>query len=504
MPVCLTTCIFKPMKKNIIWIIALMSVCVLVIIGLQLFWNYRNYKSTVKDFSHDVNEALRVAVDKEIDLRQLEIIEQFKKWLNDTTIVQISCDTNNRQQETVFHVEDTHPYKKGDKGFSISVNHFKEKLNRITPEAKRFFIDHFGNNIARSDLKKGTIYYYTQRLGDRLRESFFTSRLDTTVLAKIYKEELKVREIDASFIFNVKRRDSGSFITEAVNTSMRRPYEVAMITAGFETPNSYYIKEMGWLVITTFLLIAITVFCFAYTTRTLLSQHKLSELRNAFINNMTHELNTPLASIKITVEALNRFSHDPRLLRDYLGIIHYQTDKLSDLAAQILNAGKLIHGDKDAWTNIDLNEVLKEAIQTLSPQLKEKDIRVFYDPVELPRIKGDRAALLNAFINIIDNAVKYNHHSRPVLAISARKAEKYVLISFADNGPGIPPDYRKRIFEEFFRIPEGNQHNVKGYGLGLSYVNQVIKQHRGVVSVSNNDPQGSIFTIKLPVSNGKD
>ena len=139
-----------------------MTLCVAGITGLQLYWNYQNYQSTTKSFSHDINEALRVAVDREIDSRNDSIVAKFKTWLYDTSVVQITVDRKNRKHETVFHMKDTHPMNKNERGVSLGIKDFKEPLDSITPKAKKIFIDHFTGVLVKEDLKKGIVYFYTQ------------------------------------------------------------------------------------------------------------------------------------------------------------------------------------------------------------------------------------------------------------------------------------------------------------------------------------------------------
>lgn len=475
--------------------------CVTGIIGLQLFWNYQNYKTTVKNFDHDINEALNKAADREIDQRQQQIATRFKSWMADTTLITITCSLNEHYGNTVFHVKDTHPKYKDQNGFSFGLSSFTKKLTQITPAAKVVVINHVTDRMLRDDLKKGTVYFYTQRLGDSLTKVFEASKAAPVALSRFLKQELAVRNIYSSFVLNPPT-NTQLYLSKVVNTNFRRPYQQDMVSIGFEDPNTYFLKKMKWIVIGSFLLIGITLCCFGYTVKTLLSQQKLAMLKDDFINNMTHELNTPISSIKITAEALKSFKHNPETQSEYLDIISYQAEKLTDLTTQVLNTGRLINTDKTHWTGINLNELLQQAIDDLKPQFDKHQALVNYHPLQpAPHIKGDAQGLLSAFTNIIDNALKYTTDIANI-NITLSSPNGYAQIAFADNGIGIPPGYREKVFEKFFRVPQGNLHNVTGYGLGLSYVSQVIGQHNGAVSVSANQPQGSIITLKIPLANG--
>src|ERR1700748_1874185 len=233
--------IFIPVKKRIKLILILMSVCVTGITGLQLYWNYQNYNNTVNNFKHDINAALNTAVDKEIDQRHQQIITVFKGWLADTSFVQITCNTNNRDSATVFTLKDTHPYF-ARKDLSLSIVSFKEKLKSITPRARRIFIDYFSDVLVKEDLKKGVVYFYTPRLGDSLGKIFNSTLVNAKSLSKLYKQELLARNIDAPFKLYPKT-DRDLFFTERINTALRRPYFKEPVFAGFESPGLYFLCE---------------------------------------------------------------------------------------------------------------------------------------------------------------------------------------------------------------------------------------------------------------------
>lgn len=493
-------CNFKAMKKHVNLILVLMSWCVAGIIGLQLFWNYQNYKTTVGAFQHDINESLNAAVDLEMDQRRQQLIHQFKGWLADTSFISITCDTQNLDSNTVFHINDRYPkYTTGTRGISFGLADFKQKLTRITPEAKTMLINHFGDKKLLSDLKQGTIYYYTQRLGDRLKVAYDKSHVRVSALDSIYKKRLLSKGIQTSFSLNPGDTSSSVYLTRPVNTTFGRPYKKELVRAGFESPDVYFLKTMKWVIITTLLLIIICLLCFGYTVKTLLSQHKLAELKDNFINNVTHELNTPLSSIKITAEALKAFDYSPERQKEYLDIISYQTEKLTDLTSQILNTNRLIITTQENWETIDLNTLIEKAIHDLRVRLDKQNAIIHYQPFSKTlQVYGEVASLLNVFTNIIDNALKYTLH-RPTLAIRLFVRNGWVEIAFIDNGIGIPAEYQTNVFDPFFRVPQGKMHDVKGYGLGLSYVRQVLKQHRGSITVQANQPCGTQFSVNLPL-----
>ncbi|RZL34446.1 MAG: HAMP domain-containing histidine kinase, partial [Pedobacter sp.] len=480
-------------------VLVLMSFCVLGITGLQLYWNYQNYKTVVANFKKDANNALVVAVDREMMQRRGELVTLVKTWLADTSFINIECNIENRDSSTVFTIQDVHPRYEEDKNrkaksYSFGIGYFKKKLKKITPEAKKLFINHFAERTFKGDLENGTIYYYTQGLGDSISKAFEKSEFNKTRFADFYKNELTKREINSSFKINSLVQNTDQFITKKINTSLRRPYNKEMIFASLENPNQYYLREMKWLIIGSVLLIGITIFCFYYTIKTLLNQTKLVAIKNQFISNMTHEINTPLASIQVTTEALQQFDPEPATRKKYLDIILYQTKKLNDLSNEILENAKLETLDFSMEESVDLAVLIKNVINELD---NHNSIETNFDESDF-LVSGNRIHLTRSIANILENAIKYNTADSPKIKIKLAKSNSNILLNIEDNGPGIADEFKTKIFEQFYRIPTGNMHNIKGYGLGLSYVKKVIAQHKGSVSVSDNQPYGTIFSINLP------
>lgn len=477
-----------------------MSVCVTGITCLQLYWNFQNYKATVKTFKHDINAALKAAVDKEIDKRHEKTIAIFKKWLADTSFVQITCSVQNRDSSTVFNLKDTHPYPGFNKGLSFGLTYFKEKLHQITPKAKQIYINHLADNMLKGHLRAGIIYYYTQRLGDSLSKIHDESRVDTSAFKQFFKQELLSRSIDVPFTLNPSGRASkNSFVTLKFNASLRRPLFKEMVFAGFESPNTYFLREMRWLLVSSFLLISITIFCFAYTVKTLLSQQKLSELKNDFVNNMTHELKTPVATINIAAEAIQDFNLSKASADEYLGIIRYQAGNLTHLIDQILK--NVVSEQENAGLNlskVNTGELIDKIIEEYKPQSAAANICVKHiNNAGYLIAMADVALLKNAIANLLDNAIKYSGNGA-VVNITQSAENGSIIIKVSDNGPGIPQQYQDKVFSRFFRVPSGDIHNVKGYGLGLNYAKSIIERHKGSLKLTSKEGHGAEFIISIP------
>lgn len=267
----------------------------------------------------------------------------------------------------------------------------------------------------------------------------------------------------------------------------------------FEPVDSLVWKHMTGILATSFIILLILGFSFWFLIRTLLRQKTLEEIKSDFTNNITHELKTPIAVAYAANDALLNFNQaEEKTKRDqYLRICQEQLQRLSNLVEQILSMSM----ERRKTFRLHPEEVnLKELIVSLveQHQLKaDKPVQITLEiEPETLTIVVDRTHFSNIISNLIDNAVKYSKE-RADITIRCRQTEQTVTISIADRGIGIPLDKQKHIFDKFYRVPTGNLHNVKGYGLGLFYVKSMVEKHGGTITVKSEPGKGSIFTITL-------
>jgi len=480
------------MKKNILLAFVLMLVCVIGVAGLQLYFTFTSYKVESAAFERNTNEALKEAVDSAFEERHQEVLRKLKGWLNDTTFVTISCAWNSQHKNTVFTIKQVVPFPNEQNEISMSMEDYHERLDSITPAGKNVFIAYMVDYVSR-ELKKGSGWYYTYKLGDRINKEAWEIPLTTKKLSKFYKRSLKKRNISLPFTFNKDSINANVYKTQKINISVKRPQYGVWVKAYFADTNLYMLQQLKWVITGSVILILITLGSFLYMVRLLLSQQKLSEMKDDFISNMTHEIQSPLSSVMITAEALKEFDMKKHERESYLDIILYQSKKLSALADEILAGAQL---EKKGIT-LDDTIVLNDLLADLVSAYKEKVV-IGFTIDDVLQFKGNAVHFTRALTNIIDNAVKYNEDENATVFISAAIKNQGIAIEIADNGTGIPDAYKEKIFDQFYRIPTGNVHNVKGYGLGLSYVKKVIEAHKGTVAVKNNHPKGSAFIIRLP------
>ncbi len=246
------------------------------------------------------------------------------------------------------------------------------------------------------------------------------------------------------------------------------------------------------------ILLSLTATAFVVTFKSLKAQIKLSVLKDDFISNMSHELKTPIATVKVALEALNNYNiiDDPKLSREYLGMATSEMDRLELLATRVLNTSLLETGKIYLQQEShDLKELVDGVLTAMQPRLRQHDAKVsFYASGDRFPVHVDVLHMQGVLVNLIDNSLKYG--IAPVrINIDLTEQEGKVRLALTDNGPGIPEEYKEKVFEKFFRVPTGNLHNTKGYGLGLSYVAQVMRQHKGKIDVNNIAEGGCMFTL---------
>lgn len=235
--------------------------------------------------------------------------------------------------------------------------------------------------------------------------------------------------------------------------------------------------------------------------RTLQQQRRLSALKNEFVSNITHELKTPITTVSVAIEALRNFQalRDPARTEEYLDISQNELKRLSLLVDRVLRMSQLEQGAPQMKReSLDLQELLDKILHTFKLRFEQAEAQVHLhfrgDSFRLP---GDRGHLNSVIYNLIDNALKYSSE-KPKIDLLLVEREQEIELQISDQGIGIEPAYQKKVFEKFFRVPSGNQHNVKGHGLGLNYVAQVVAAHEGTITLESRLHEGTRFVLRLP------
>ncbi len=275
----------------------------------------------------------------------------------------------------------------------------------------------------------------------------------------------------------------------------------------YERYQSYLVKKMVPEILFSLFLFSCISLAFYVVYQSLQKQRKLTQLKNDFISNVTHELKTPITTVGVAIEALSDFDvlKNPDRTIEYLDISKHELNRLSILVDKVLKMS--LFEKKEPELNLEplnMNTLIQNILDTMKLQFEKLNAKVTFQPLKTEAIlKGDESHLTSVLYNLIDNALKYST-AQPQINILLENSNEQIKLSIADKGIGIEAEYKDKVFEKFFRVPTGDKHNVKGYGLGLSYVASVVMKHKGSIEVESDPGEGTLFTIYLPKSHEKD
>ena len=329
---------------------------------------------------------------------------------------------------------------------------------------------------------------------------------DSLKISKIsqkYADSLRKSGIVLPFIVKRLPQKTKIFSTKSLNTSQVYagvPYDFGYM-AQFDNYRRFVFKKIIAHAGFSLLLIGLTALAFGLVFRNLSQQRRLTELKNDFIGNVTHELKTPITTVSVALEALQSFDmlKKPDKAKEYLDISQNELARLSVLVDKVLKMSVFEQqGITLELEDIDLKILVKQVIDTLRLQFEKYNASIDFKFLGNDfSLRADRTHLTNVVYNLLDNALKYSNKS-PKITIEITENEKNINLIIADDGIGIEPVYQGKVFEKFFRVPTGDTHDVKGYGLGLSYVASVVQQHGGEVKLDSVLEKGSRFMITLP------
>lgn len=346
------------------------------------------------------------------------------------------------------------------------------------------------------------------------RPNYFIARLkypaDSDEVEFLLKKAFEEYNVFTSFRFGLYNAATGQwehqrFITSGETSDgysseslpvIRQPYNYIGVL--FPNRRAFIIHEMDFWIYSTLLLLLVII-GFAITIFKLLRQRQLSEIQKDFINNMTHEFRTPISTIQLSTEVLKKnrsVNADPRLFR-YASIIENEVNHLEGQVDRVLQVAKMekhaLHLEKEP---VNIHEVIAQTVQDFDHAIRQKGGLFWLElKATRPVLTADRLHFTNILFNLVDNAIKYA--VQPEVTITTADDGRGVMVSVADNGIGIPQKYHKFLFTKFFRVPTGNLHEVKGFGLGLNYVKLYTRAFNGNIVMQSEPGKGSIFTLRF-------
>jgi two-component system phosphate regulon sensor histidine kinase PhoR len=340
------------------------------------------------------------------------------------------------------------------------------------------------------------------------------SEIDASMLEFLLRTEFERRNIQADFEYGIydcsnECMNYGNYVPLKISTekiikkSSLPKWANGGYYFGVQFPNreAQIINQMGIWSFSSVVLLLVIIF-FSYTLFVILKQKRLSEVQKDFINNMTHEFKTPISTIALSAEVLKdpQIIHQPERLLSYTAIIEKENNRLKQHVERVLQMARLDKEDIGLKKELtDIHHVVTEAIKNVSHGLSEKNGQISFQRENSNHLVNcDRLHVLNVLNNLLDNAIKYCK-TNPQINIAVSTVDKGLTIEVRDNGIGIANENQKRVFQKFYRVSTGNVHDVKGFGLGLSYVKTIIEAHGGNIFLTSELDKGSTFKIWLPL-----
>jgi len=360
-----------------------------------------------------------------------------------------------------------------------------------------------------------------------------SERIDPKKLTQFIKEELENRGIDLPYQYGVIQSSDTTFIIingnyvvgnmdESEASHVDNPesrslfnskYQVALYRSDVRNSPGWlklhFPNKKGWLwssllptMLSAILFTSLILFCFSYTIHVILRQKKVSEMKTDFINNMTHEFKTPIATISLAADSIAspKVISDETKINRFIGIIRQENKRMLQQVEKVLQMAQIDKKDFQLkLAEVDLHELIRQAVDHLSLQVQQREGKICTH-LEANRhiVQGDQTHLSNVIHNLLDNATKYSDKS-PEIDISTFNMNGGIHITVEDKGIGMSKEDQKHIFDKFYRVHTGNLHDVKGFGLGLSYVKAITSAHEGTIEVKSELGKGSKFSVYLPL-----
>lgn len=485
-------------KKRIIPDPILMFITILVVTGFQVYWLKNSYDRERRTLQIKANVKFQETV-RHLQALKLKLKDGFPD--------------SSHKIKRVF-IEDDHK-QPGAKTKSLPRRQIVTLVNAMRDRVK----DTFNYTI------DSTVFVSVEKGNKNHVDSTpirFEKRItgDSNILEILYgvdslQDSLKVPEITAAYQQGLKQEllPVPFNISFADKAGSDDETDFSDVTVGFVHPVTYHLelgntfpyllKKIMLPILFSIFLVGVTIVSFVILYKNLLKQQRLAELKNEFIGNITHELKTPIATVGVAIEALKNFNaiRDPQRTKEYLDISSNELQRLSLLVDKVLKLSMFEKKEIDLqYEMFDLREVVDEVVSSMRLQIEKYHAIVSIAQKGNTNLEADRLHLLSVVFNLLDNALKYSKE-QPVIEIGLEGDDNTVQLRISDNGIGIAPEYRNKIFEKFFRIPTGNTHNTKGYGLGLSYVAHVVQKHKGKISVDSELGVGTTITISIPKNN---
>ncbi|WP_397447165.1 sensor histidine kinase [Polaribacter sp. R77954] len=513
-------------------IVVLMSISLIGIIAVQLYWINNALESKKAQFKNDVQKSLGSVAERINEKEEEQIRLQVQDFIKTKSIAD-----NAQIKNYLFQQIDTTNNRKITFGTTILEENFEIPLDFLDDEKIIFtrvtgkkdfsqtrFIKSADDILNSVDEKR---YSFTGRMKvledgqiSEISKSYkkhnpINQRVSNRELNATIKDELRKRDINLDFKYGVYTRDGlatplksgyytikpkGSYKRELFSDSEGNPEHILYIT--FPKQDNHILSGISSILLLSLFFIFIIIIAFSSSLYQLIKQKKISEIKTDFINNMTHEFKTPIATINLAIDSIKNpkiISDNEKVLR-YINMIKDENKRMHTQVENVLRISKLEKNQLDiSKETIDVHDIIEDAMNHVSLLMQDKNgvIKTHFEAITT-EISGNEFHLTNVFVNILENGIKYTEGA-PVLDVYTESTNKFFIVKIKDEGIGMSKTVQKHVFDKFYREQKGNIHDVKGHGLGLAYVKEIVEKHYGTVFVESEKGKGSIFTVKLPL-----
>lgn len=536
-------------QKTIRWIIALMSFSLLGLIFFQLYWVKSAIEVSEERFRQDVYEVLNLVASK-VEKKEALIIA-FDEY---ETSISFGSRASFSAKDSASHLPSTGRILTEQLGVdSLQSMQLTLTANNVLTnfDTRRLFLPDSSRQRVARDLsmkllkfnqspldfryfdKDSLVKIQLERLNKK-REMFsiavndwilggqdIRNRIDKKMVDSILTVELSNKGISITHEFAIweEGEPEAVFVSSPIHEDKLQQSELkatlfpndilprsSYISVFFPAQKGFLLKKMWITLISSAVLVLVIIFCFAYAIYTILKQKKLSEIKNDFINNMTHEFKTPIATIGLAVEALQDkelIAHE-HFKEKYLRIISDENSRLGQQVEKVLQMATLDRKDFELKIEqLRLHEILEQLVSQYELQINKLGgkLELFLEAID-DSLEGDEVHIYNVVNNLLDNAIKYSKGA-PEVRLATFSREGGISLLVADKGIGMSKDAQEKIFDKFYRVPTGNLHDVKGFGLGLTYVKTMVEAHGGYIHLKSSPGKGSEFELFLPHKHAK-
>ena len=377
------------------------------------------------------------------------------------------------------NIKDSIVHRKNKETFGLTLNFQTQNFGNFIPTAT-VMGNYQVKALIRSELRK-----------HKIKQPFEYCIINESFQPTLFSAGFKPEYLDAENNYKTGLSDGSFLNSETLNLYLVEP-------------ENYFQHHLATLLLFAALFTSVIIAAFVLTIRTLFTQERLSEIKSDFINNMTHEFKTPIATIQLASEALTnpRVIGNSEQIEYYSGMIREENRRMNLQVEKILQAAQLEKEEiRMQWKTIHVHDILKKVAENTRLQMNENHVE-FSLQLDAANdvMEADEVHFTSIIINLLDNAVKYSKEN-PSVRLQTRNQGKKLQISIADNGIGMDAETQKHIYEKFYRAHTGNLHNVKGFGLGLTYVKNIVDAHRGNIDVQSELGKGTTFTLSFQLKN---